>query len=669
VRGRWIALLLFTLVALLLAGPVLVLRHVVTEGRACFARIEAPRDGTLPDCSGHEGWLAPLAPLPWVGLPARRLQEELTVRMVVARYHDAAVGRPSRQAREARFAALGPARQQVEAGTKRLRLDELGPVLPVLEPGVLAAQAGDRASLIEHGDGWKRHYVQGHAIRAALLETQVKRAVELAKRYWDTDNDDLLIQLSALTCIEGQWERGMNRAAAIEKDRAERRTANFSINFGAPRVVVEACAAGALRPPPPPPSYGHAGDWDQRARLLVMRMRQLRAPDGCDWSSDAAECWQRAPVVAHVEQLRLLLLAEEQSSYRLEILATIAESLGTPAEVQSLMRPRPTVPSLVAELPLLAADWVERRPDQPFVTAERFQAAARHLESLVAPKGESEAAQAAALRQVAAALRVKAAIGHALRGDPHPSDLEGVDLAQLGPGPWAQLLGANVALLSGDRDEARRHLDGLGSTASPVGAAAWLTRAELSLSDREAAVSHGQQALQEASAAKDSPRVAQALWLLVSLGELDDAQRAPLRPRVTWLGRDDGRVPLEVRQRALFRQLTRWHGWLGQPADQRHATRYVLFRQRGDAPRALAAYLHAAGQLVDEPGAVEPWLDAVMAQDAGRLRLSSHAFARWRAARWRGDPEEAASWRQRFATLSRLAAQPATAELFQQLGL
>jgi hypothetical protein len=72
---------------------------------------------------------------------------------------------------------------------------------------------------------------------------------------------------------------------------------------------------------------------------------------------------------------------------------------------------------------------------------------------------------------------------------------------------------------------------------------------------------------------------------------------------------------------------------------------------------------------VDEPSQVEPWLDAVMAQDAERVTLSSYALARWRAACWRGDGPAATLWRKRFSTLSRLAAAPRTAELFQQLGL
>ena len=155
----------------------------------------------------------------------------------------------------------------------------------------------------------------------------------------------------------------------------------------------------------------------------------------------------------------------------------------------------------------------------------------------------------------------------------------------------------------------------------------------------------------------------------MSLGELPEARQGAPLPRVPWVGKARGLVTPSAREQALAHQLGQWHRWLGQPPNQRRAARYALFRGRGDAPKALVAYLHAAGQLVDEPSEIEPWLDAVMAHDAGRITLSSYALARWRAACWRGDEPAAVTWRKRFAALSRLAAIPRTAELFQQLGL
>jgi len=669
VRGRWVVGVILVLAALVLGGPVLLLRHVVSQARECFAGIEPSPAAALPDCGVRRGWLEPLLPLPWVGLPAQRLQEELTARMAVVRYIDAAVGQPNAATRQERFAALSAAHGEVQRGTQRLRLDELGPPLPLPEPGVLAQHVGDRQSLIAHGKVWRRHHVQRHAIRAALLEAQLPRAIELSRHYWDTDNDELRLLLAASACLEGDWERGMNRAAAIEKDRAERRTANFGTNFGAARVIVEACAAGGGLEPPPTPSYGHAGDWDHRARLLVLRMAGLRAPARCDWVGQAQRCWQLPYVTDHVEQIRRLLLAEDQTTHRLELLASIVEALSSPGAVVSLVQPRPTLSPVADELPLLAADWVARRADQPLVAPERYQAAARHLDGLIEEGDDAGADHQAVLRQLAAALRVKGAIGHVLRGDPHPGDLDQVVWASLGPGPWEPLVRANLALVGGQRGEARRLLGDQGAGSGRVAAAAALTLAELLLPDRAPAVTAGLAALKAASAVEAPGLEARARWLLTALGEAAATRRVPPMLRPVWLGRADTASSPTLRDERSLRRLSRWDDWLAQPPAERRPARYALFRQRGDAPTALTPFLHAAGQLAPEPAGVEPWLDAVLAHDVERFGVLSYAFARWRAAAWRGDEEAARTWWRRFAGSSRLASRPQTAELFQQLGL
>ena len=668
--ARRVVIVVIALAALLMGAPVLLLQHLVTEARDCFARVEQPRGVALPDCAAKARWLDPLSALPWLGRPAQRCREELTVRMAVLAYCDAAIGHPDRGALHDRFAALARAQRLVEEGSKRRRLDELGPPMATPEPGALAQRVGDRATLVTQGERWRGHSLQGHAIQAALLETDVKRAVDLARRYRETDHDELLVQLSALWCIGGDWEQGMTQAAAVEKERAEHRTANFSVNFGAARVVVEACAAGGQLTPPVGPSYGHAGQLDQQARLGAMRMGQLRRARPCDGSGDGARCWERPAVAEQLEHLRMLLLSEDAQPYRLELLATVAESVSDPTDLLKLFPSPPSARVFAHQVPLLADRWVDRQVAKPLVPPARFAAAARHLEALaLGVEGGGKDQRVAALRSLAVAMGVEAAVGYALQGDGQPADLGAAGLTELGRGPWGSLMRANVALLGGHRDRALVQLEGLTAEPTAEAAAAWLTRAELSLPDRSQALAAAEQARVAARAAGDVALVERVAWLLVSLGEPPArSQDAPL-PRVPWVGQASALIAPSAREHALAQQLGQWHRWLGQPAEQRRAARYALSRGRGDAPKALVAYLYAAGQLVDEPSEVEPWLDAVMAQDAGRMTLSSYALARWRAAAWRGDESAAATWRKRFATLSRLAAMPKTAELFQQLGL
>ena len=75
----------------------------------------------------------------------------------------------------------------------------------------------------------------------------------------------------------------------------------------------------------------------------------------------------------------------------------------------------------------------------------------------------------------------------------------------------------------------------------------------------------------------------------------------------------------------------------------------------------------AAGQLVERAPQVEVWLDAATAHDARRFTLRAVAFARWRAAAWRGDEEAAELWRQRYVTLARMSRRPDVADLLQTL--
>jgi hypothetical protein len=603
------ALCLAVLGLLVVAGAPDALLEVETRrARACFERIEKAE---LEDCSAqHLGWLQRV---PWTARSAELVNEEIAARMAAMRYLDAAVGTPDAEALTARFADLEDVRRRVQEGSGRLSLDLLGPRIGVPEPDTLAQRAGHRQGLLSGAERWTHHYSRAHALDAALLEGNIERAVELAAAYLDTPSAALRLRAAALLCAGGAPKQGMTVAAKVEQERVDGRKANVINHFGGARVVVEACAGLAGQTAPKILSYGHAGDWDQRARIMALRLRQL--------ACDARPC---PPDDEHVEHVRQLLMTKHAGPYRLELLALMAGS------VHDLHIERK---DLEARIPEVVDDWIARADDAPFVRPERWEHAAEHFEDA---------------RLV---MRIQAVMGYALRGDLTAADrvLAGVDRHHA-------RLGATAALLAGDTNEARRRIE-----ASPADdPAAQLLRAELYLPDRQAARAAAERALAIAHEQKNARVAAHLRWLLLALGA--KVSDAPVPPRVPDLGRQEPRLSLAARERDLDEVLATWQSWLASPS---RAVRWRAFQHGGDAPEALAAYVFAAGRLVEgEKGAqIETWLDALLAQDVRRFSLRRYALARWRAASWRADDVAAQRWRRRFLKLLHVAAQPATAEL------
>lgn len=592
---------------LMVAGaPDALLELDTRRARACFERIE---ESELADCSAqHLGWLQRV---PWTARSAELVNEEIAARMAAMRYLDAAVGTPDADALAARLTELGDVRPRVEAGSGRMTLDLLGPRIGVPEPEALAQRAGDRRGLLSSAERWTHHYSRSHALDAALLEGKMERAVQLAGAYLDTPSAAVRLRAAALLCAGGAPKQGMNVAAKVEQERVDGRKANVINHFGGARVVVEACAGLAGQTAPKIYSYGHAGDWDHRARVMALRLRQL----ACDARPCPADD-------EHVEHVRQLLMTKHAGAYRLELLALIA---GSALEVRIEKK------DLEARIPEVVDDWLARADDAPFVRPERWEHAAEHFEEA---------------RMV---MRVQAVMGYALRGDLAAADrvLAGVDRHEA-------RLGATAALLAGDANEARRRIE----AAPAEDAAAQLLRAELYLPDRQAARAAAQRALAVAQR-KKQPRIAAHLrWLLLALGE--KVSDAPVPPRVPDLGRQEPRLSVAARERDLDEVLATWQSWLASPS---RAVRWRAFHHGGDAPEALAAFVFAAGRLADKEAQIETWLDALLAQDVRRFSLRRYALARWRAASWRADDIATQRWRRRFLQLCHLAAEPTTAEL------
>lgn len=658
--GRWRALVLrwMWLVGPLLTlagfgGPTLLLHVVVDDAVECFASIPKRAAAELPPCDAQVHRLEHLERLPFVGRPSVRAREEIVARMARWRYVDAAVGEPSREALTEAFADLRPAAQSIWDGSRRLRMDEVGPPVPVPEPGALAFSVGDRRTLDLRAFEWSQHYTETRAMEAALLEGRLDRAVRLAEHYQGRPNTDLRVRVGALLCAGGQHDTGIEQVLEVETGRASHRTANFARNFGGVRVVHEACTHLAKLVPAPVPQYGDAGQFDHRERLAAMRMRHLRARHpACDLS-DPLGCRDDGDTARVLDDARDILRADRPRRHRVALFATIAESITHPDVAAKLGMPRPGEPALVDRIPFHPDQWLDQVADAPFVTAERYEAAGTHLAELDAP----------ALTRLVQVLWLRAAVGYAQRRDLGAADrcLQRSKLT----GPELLVMRANAALVAGEPAEARGRLAG----EAPRHPLLLLLRAALTLPDVDVARAQLKEALAQA---EDSRVVERIRWLLVSLGvptrgkRVVDPQDLDVPPRYRFTGWRDGSVTEAVRSANLDDALAVWHTWLS--SDARRQMRYLAFAHRGDAPEGLTPLLHAgyglsAPELTNEQ--IEIWLDALMAFDARRFSLRQVAFARWRAAQWRGDAEAAAVWLVRYQKLAELSQDPKLADLLR----
>lgn len=676
-QSRWSSVLGGVLVGLLLlvaTVPVVLLDVGRRRARRCLARIDAPETTRLPACDAHASWFALPAKVPWTARWTSLLTEELSARMAVARYVDAAVGTPDRELLPRRWAALREAAQAVEEGSGRLRLGQLGSAIPAPEPGALAFSVGDQQTLVKHGLDWTQWYTSKRAIEIALLRGQLGRAQRLAEHYAGRPDTDLRLMIGALLCTAGQADRGMEHARSVERARADKRNANMARHFGAARVLVEACAAQAGAEPPRVPSYGGAGEWDHRARLAAMRLRLAQLEPGCDRPDDLGGCEHTERLTEAANGAVRWLDSRIAMEFRLELVAAVAPFLPSSTMARELIRPLPDEPGPLAGLPLTVHRMMARgSPARPFVSSKQLLAAADHLLALEPVSPEQQALAGAMIAHAATALaglgEAEQALAQARRG----ADLALDD--ELG----RALLVSSVAHLAGQTragvDALRASLDG---DRAPD---ALLAAAHLQLSELLASAGRRAEALTAARRGAEVARSAavpylneRAQWLLLALESLSSSA-APTRtgwaavPKMPMLGPHTTWVPAEARAATTSRAVEVWRTWLAAAGPTRRACRYEAFRSRGDAPDGPTAHLVLAGLLADEPAEVEPWLDAFYAIDGGHTRLRSYAWSRTEAARWRGDATATAIWLARYRALEQWAQQPTTAELFQELRL
>jgi hypothetical protein len=639
----------------------------VARATECLARYEAPRGPERPDCRGEAHALERPAVAPWQRARAAEHLEELAARTAVADYVDAQVGRPDPAERARAAAALGEAEAAIEAGTRRLSFEALGPQANAPHLGRSAALFGDRATLLERAETWGEWQVRVATLEAALLEGDLARAERVAARYaeFDPRDEDLRTTVAAVLCLGADPKRGLDLFKLVEEHRAAERHAAMTRSFGGERAAIVACAARAGLEPPARPD-GVAGRADQvEARVAQwLRLGGARRADGVDGVEAALGLLEQPLPEGSRPALVAALFASDKAP-------------SDPAIALDLVRPR----SLSGEVawddpaPLTVASVLAAprglRPTAPASTLRR--AAARLLE--LADRGGDGAGE---LRRAAGALLVGAARAAAASFDPARRDEaladtdRGAELAGLDEAARA-LARSTACALTGDAESALAELDRAASaTTSPTTRAlAAVQRAELDARAGRADLAAASAIdADETATAADAEARAHARWTRLALAP-------PPTPAPPWdrvwpsagLASPLVRLADPIAWATLERVLTTWAGAVAAPPDDRRALRYRALTARGDAPPSLVAHLVLAARLADGAGDVEVWLDAFSTIDARRFTLRGAARARAEAAFVRGDRAAAEAWLTRSRALAAIASDPARAELALYLGL
>lgn len=672
-----IALWLFGLAAVLVvATPFVLLRRSTMRASACLARFHAARGPKLPDCSADIPALSNLARYPFLRHDATYRAEELWSRIMVAEYENACVGSPDPRLRHDTAKFVDDAETVVGRGSRRIQLDDLGPVVAAPHLGKTAASMGDRATLIEHFDWWGLWSVRKHAIDAALLEGDVPKAVDMAKRYydWDPRDPDLRTAMGAVLCLGPDPGKGLELLTRVPGDRAEKRYAAIARNYGEVLAVMEACAKKAGVDVPAPPSTTHAGIADVALARLVEELRLVQAPALVHEAGDKAIALLQDPhgIDDDSPYARAMLLAA---------LVAYDDRIGDekgPVFVADLATPRDKDGVLSPPIRLLPRDLLDEPPGVvPMLSAEALVRAASKLEAIAAraSTGGSAPSPAIPLHRASAALAIHAAIAASRAGDVDTA-LAQIDLSARtakAPRRDVALGAASLAYVGGD---AKRALDRLvgdeGDDAGVEAEIAFVSAvAHASQHDRAAAKADLARATRLAPKA-DDPRLALDLrWLDLALGEAPKGGGPLFAPVYTGMADPTARWEASG-EAAIGANLEAWRRAFGASDADKRAFRYAVLRVRGDAPSFAVPYLVAGGRLLGEDGAaagVEVWLDALSADDAPRMSMSAYAWSRLEAARMRGDEAASDAWKGRLSRIRAVKSEDADLEIARFLGL
>jgi hypothetical protein len=667
------------------AVPYALVAHGTERAKACVASIEAPRGAELPDCRSEMRWFVLPSRVPWTANAARYRAEELTTRSTVARYTDAALGRPDADALARAADGVVSAEKVIAGGSQRVALEELGRAEGAPDLGRSAMLLGDRRTLVARAEQWGHWSVRQRALEAALLDGDPERAVKIAGRYaeFDPRDEELRVAVAAVLCLGGQEKQGLELFTIVQSDRASQRHEAWTRNWGSVRAAMVACAARAKVPAPPRPERldGGAGDLPEVRAVLHLRAMSLEGdtPARREAAFDVIQMLRNSafPTGGRVQVLAALLASGHPIDPHLAAeLAAPHLSDGEP----------PT--RLPSPLELTAVEWLDPGLTiRPAPAPDGLVYAAGKLHAWVAATLTGDDALTAeergVLEQAATVMTFDAARALARAGDAPGAALA---LQAQGRSPSKEeldLARSSAWYLAGDASRALRELGDADGAEPDVRAVRLLQRAELlaSLGKRDEAARAALTA-DEAAAALGERRIdVRAQWTRAALAGEGKALRSPAPPPLpgerawpwigpmatplTWLAPD-----AESRS-SLLQTLAFWDGARRAPAGERRAVRYAAVElHAGDAPRARAPYWLLAGGLVGSgDGDVEIWLDAFSAAQPRMMGMRGYAWARAEAARWRGDDAAAKRWSATYKALVKLVAAPGDAELAAALGI
>jgi len=643
---------------------------------SCIRGYESPRGAELPWCGDAMKWFSFPARVPWTVTPATYRAEELRIRIAIGTYQNAVAGKPDREARKRGAELMQQAFTIVHTGSQRLAFEELGPAVGAPEPGQDALLAGDRDALLARAKEWGEWHQRQHTLQSALIEGDFAKALDAAKHYatYDPREEDLRSALGAILCLGGETQRGLEMLVLQQNDRASRRYAAMSRNWGDVRTAILACAALGKVPAPPRPATAEAGQDDHREVRAPVRLRLVEDHD--NRKREAQESAAQMLQTALPPGSRAPILASLLASGR-ELPPETWADFATPriADGEPPMLDLGTVNVL---------GWLEVPADRPIAVGSVFRRGAEELMKAAesAPDEERQA-----LESAAGALWIEGAKAYVRAADP---DAAVEMLRRAAPlvnmDPTTHALAEGIArYAAGDAEGAHAVLASVPDEgADPELAAALLTlRAETSgvwgppSEDEALAAFEAAEETESAALIAWAKRVRfwAAPWIEpaadVSIAQVDAmAGRFSVWPSlgyanktVQWAGVDDERLGL------LARNIGVWSAALHASDEERRAFRYALLKHRGDMPDSAVPYLAIAQEVAGKGGDPEVWLDAVMAADASRFSMRAYAWMRAQSARARGDRESCALWTKRLKTLAAMIGDERRAELARFLGI
>ncbi len=643
---------------------------------ACIRGFEAPRGPELPWCGDAMKWFSFPARVPWTRTPATYRAEELRIRIAIGNYQNAVAGQPNREARKRSTELMAQASTIVHTGSQRLAFEELGPAAGAPEPGQDALLAGDRDALLARPKEWGEWHQRLHTLQASLLEGDFARTLDVAKHYatYDPREEDLRAALGTILCLGGETQRGLDMLVLQQNDRAARRYAAMSRNWGDVRTAILACAALGKVSPPPRPASNEAGQDDHREARAPVRLRLAEDHDNRlrEAQESAAQLLQTPLAPGHRAPILAALLASGRDLAP-EVWADFASARAEGGE-----------PPMLDLGTVNALAWLDLPQDRPMAVGATFRHGAERLMEASASAPDDVRA---ALEFAAGALWIEGAKAYVRAADP---DAAVEMLRRAAPlvnmDPTTRALAEGVArYAAGDAEGAHATL----ATATEDGADPELYAALLALRAETSGV-WGPPSEEEAFAAYEAAEETESAALIawarrirfwaapwteppadVSIAGFDSmAGRFALWPSlgyanktVQWGGIDDERLGL------LSRNLGVWSAALhAKPEDQR-SFRYAFLRHRGDMPDSAVPYLAIAQETAGSGGDPEVWLDAVMATDAPRFSMRAYAWSRAQAARARGDKAAYKTWSDRLKGLAKLVGDEQKAELARYLGI